>query len=209
MNRYKLGGWLIAGLLLCSCEEDHDPMPAYQQRLAELTTDVSGKGVSLSFDDGEVRQIQNSVSGLVSDTVYRILALYIENGNSVQLQAARSVISPLPIEANKIEIKTDPLELKALWRAPRYINFLVGVHTGGGEHTLGFINHGVESLPNGVNKLKLEVFHDQMDDTSFYTQETYLSCPLYPFAERLTAGKDSVEIKVQTWKGSITQSYLY
>ena len=213
MRNRCIGGWLLAmGLMLCACEDHQQALPAYRQDLAELTTDLTGRAYRLSLDDGSVRKIQNTVSGLVPDTVYRILALYLdaEEGKTVTLQGANTVFSPLPVEEDQLEdMKTDPLEVKSLWPCKRYINLLVGIKTGGGQHALGFIDHGLDTTATGTHKLKLELFHDQKGDTQFYTQNAYLSCPIYPYAGSLVEGQDSVELKVNTFKGVITRRFLY
>ena len=205
-----LGILFFTVLLLCSCSEDDSVMPSYRQDLAELTTDASGRGQQLLLDNGTVFQIENNVSGLVPDTLYRIFALYTMSGNSqVIVEGARSVLSPFPLDRREVNLKTAPVELKALWKSARYINFLVGVKTGGGEQTFGFVNHGIVKVSEGISKLSLELFHDQKTDPLYYTQDTYLSCPIYQYADTLKAGADSVEMKVSTTDGVKIKSFVY
>ena len=205
-----LGTLLFTTLLFFSCVEDDAVMPAYRQDLAELTTDGTGRANQLLLDDGSVLKIENNVLGLVPDTLYRILALYTISGSSqVTMEGARSIISPFPADAYEIDLKTAPVELKALWKSARYINFLVGVKTGGENQTFGFVNHGIVKGSGQISKLSLELFHDQKDDPLYYTQDVYLSCPIYQYADTLETGVDSVEIKLNTMNGVQTRSFLY
>ena len=208
MRKFLSGLFLLASLLFFSCEDD-DFMPAYTQDLAELFTDAHGNARKLSFDDGREMNVVNSMGNLAPDSIYRIRVMYIPVENGAQIQAAQSVVSPFPVDIGSDLMQTDPVELKSWWGSPRYINIFLGVKTGGGSQMIAFRDCGIKELPSGVKKMTVSLFHDQIDDPSYYTQEVYLSCPTYHLHDKLEHGRDSVEMIIHTFKGIRKKSFLY
>ena len=208
MRKCLFGLLFIASLICTSCEED-EVLPPYTQDLAELVTNAFGEARTLVFDDGRKLPIVNKLGNLTPDSIYRIRAMYVQVENGVQLTAAQTTVSPFPIEMDEGQVKTDPMELKSIWGSPRYVNMLVGMKTGGGSQMMGFVDKGIEVLPSGIKKQRIVVFHDQTEDPSYYTQDVYLSCPIYHLSNKLEHGRDSVEMIVQTFKGISRKSFPF
>lgn len=208
MRKGLLGLLLTALFAFTSCEDD-EIMPAYTQELVELVTDASGDARKLVFDDGHQLAIMNHVGNLTPDSIYRVRAMYIPTDNGAELRAAQLVVSSFPVEMDSAMVQTDPLELKSIWGSPRYVNMLVGVKTGGGSQMMGFVDQGVSTLPGGIRKQHIALFHDQTEDPLYYTENVYLSCPTYHLSDSLIHGRDSVEMVIHTFKGIIRKSFLY
>lgn len=208
MRKCLLGLLFVASLICSSCEDD-EILPPYTQDLAELITDAYGEARTLVLDDGRKLPVVNQVGSLTPDTVYRIRAMYVPVEDGVKLTAAQTTVSPFPVEMDAEHLQTDPVELKSIWGSARYVNMLVGLKTGGSSQMLGFVDGGITVLANGVKKQQIIVFHDQIEDPLYYTQEIYLSCPIYQLADKLERGRDSVEMAIPTFKGVVRKSFLY
>lgn len=208
MRKCLLGLLFILALTFGSCEDEHY-MPAYTQDLAEMTTNVHGMAKMLIFDDGRKMKIVNQLGGLTPDSLYRIRALYVPTEDGVELRGAQLVVAPLTLRMDPLLVKTEPVELKAIWGSPRYVNMLLGVKSGGGSQMIGFIENGIVEMADGIKKLSITLFHDQIDDPLYYTQDVYASCPIYPYAYDLVSGRDSVEMIIHTFKGITRKSFLY
>ena len=193
-----------------SCNEEEQPAPAYRQELAEIVTNENGKAISLILDDGQKLIINNVLQGLAADSIYRVKVLYVPTSAiAADLYAAQSVVSDYARSMPDSLIISHPLDLKASWMSPRYLNLMVGIMTGGKAQKLAFVERGLETSNDGSKILKLQLYHDQCDDNEFYTQEVYMSCPLYPYAGRLQRGRDSVELEVNTYKGIVQKTFAY
>ena len=208
MRKCLFGLLFIASLIYTSCEEDQ-VLPPYTQDLAELVTNAYGEARTLIFDDGRKLPVVNKLGNLTPDSIYRIRAMYVPVENGVQLTAAQTTVSSFPIELDAAGMQTDPVELKSIWGSPRYVNMLVGLKTGGGAQMIGFVYNGIEVSADGVKKQHIVVFHDQIEDPTYYTQDIYLSCPVYQLSTELEHGRDSVEMTIHTFKGITRKSFPY
>ena len=208
MRKSLFALFFLASLAFTSCDED-EIMPSYTQDLAELFTDAHGNARKLIFDDGREMSVVNHFGNLTPDTIYRIRALYLPSEKGVQLTAAQSVYSSFPVEIDVNIMQTDPVELKSWWSCPRYINMSLGLKTGGGSQMIGFRDNGIEEFPSGIKKKSITLFHDQIEDPAYYTQDVYLSCPIYHLEDKLKRGRDSVEMIIHTFKGVRKKSFLY
>lgn len=203
-------GTIVSLLLLMSCNEEEHPLPAYRQDLAEIRSDYQGLVRQISFDDGRKYSLSNILSGFPSDTTIRILALYEEQGREVMLHDALAVFSPFPRFMPADSVCLDPLKVKAAWRSNfRYVNLLLTRSTGGGVQYFAFVNHPIQQLENGLRKWSITLYHRQGSDPTFYSADSYVSCPTYHYADSLRVGIDSVEISVPMHNGMYRKSFLY
>lgn len=204
---------LICIFSVAGCSDDSEPMESYKQGLCELITDANGRSTTFRYDDGKTRPVQNPYEKLTPDSVYRVLAYFIDDEVAgVKLATVYSVVSPLPVKFEEgALVKTDPVKLlTTLSRSPRYINAWIGVPMGNMQPTLGFVERGVTTHSNGTKTLELVVYHDSKGviDSS-YSQELLISCPVYPYATALRAGTDSVALSIQTSYGLQRGAFLY
>ncbi len=192
-----------------ACEDDDTPLPAYITELAELQTDADGRAFRLIQDQGSILNIANTqdINRLVADTIYRVQVLYVkEDDNTVTVSGLSGVTSPLPISIKEEEMKRDPLQLDAIWRSGRYVNFITSLSTAGNSHIFAFADNGISIQNDGSLLLRIELYHDRNNDPEHFTRQAVLSCPLFEYEEALTEGRDSVEITVNTYKGvSVTR----
>lgn len=188
--------WVAAG-----CDGEDGPLPAYCQELSEMETDDDGFAARLLTDRGDTLTVGNRCGGFQRDTLYRIAPLYTRQGNTATLHGVTPVLSPFPRTYSAAAIKTDPVSLDATWRGGRYLNLRLTLQSGGTGHRIGLIDRGMEHAGNGTRTLRIELLHDQNGDPLHFPRETIISCPLYPYADRLRPGLDSVRISVRTFDG--------
>ncbi len=196
--------------VFAACDkEEESPLAAYRQDLAEVFTNFVGKTTHLLRDDGTKLSILNPQGGLTPDSAYRVIALYTESPDGIVIRGLSSVLSPLPREFREESVRTDPLGLTAMWRGGRYVNLRLALKTGGSAHYLGFIDRDIVRTHDGKLKACIELYHSQNNDPLYYTRETYVSCPVWGYAERLQAGRDSVELSVNTFSGKVIKTFLF
>lgn len=188
--------WIPVG-----CNGDDESLPAYCQELAEMATDADGFATTLATDGGDTLAIANRPGGLSRDSLYRVAALYTRQGNGITLHGLTAILSPVARTYPESAVKTDPVQLDAVWRGGRYLNLRLTLQTGGDAHRMAFIDCGIEQADNGTRTCHIELLHDQNGNPLHFPRETIVSCPLYPYADRLRAGRDSVCIRVQTFNG--------
>lgn len=196
--------WVAAG-----CDGDDEPLPAYCQELSEMETDGNGFAARLLTDSGDTLTVENRCGGYQCDTIYRIAPLYTRQGNTATLHGVTRVLSPLPRTYSATAIKTDPVRLDAAWRGGRYLNLRLTLQTGGTGHRMGFIDRGTEQAEDGTHILHVELLHDQNGNPLHFPRETIVSCPLYPYADRMRPGLDSVHISVRTFDGTVSRTFTY
>lgn len=192
-----------------ACEEDEEALLSYRQDLAELYADGLGIGTRLLRDDGVALAVLNRPGGLSRDTIYRVCAMYTEEPQGVRLSHLAFILSPCPRRFSESSVVRHPLALKAVWRGGRYVNLLVALQTSGDAHRFAFADKGVETTPQGYKIARVELCHDQNGNEAYYTREAYLSCPVWPYADVLQAGRDSVELIVHTYDGPQVRRLAY
>lgn len=167
---------LIAGMLLAGCEEDEYVYPSALTEILSAGTDSTGSINYLLTDKGVSYHIENgdSYSGLVSDTVYRMLAVYDVNTAelSAHVYSLRQVVAPEPLSDWTGEIKQDPVDVQSIWLSGGYLNMVLLVKAQNKKHVFHFIEMENSSV------LKLKLYHYKGEDVEAYTQRAYLSVPL-------------------------------
>ncbi len=201
----KFFPFLLSALLFSACTDDETPQPAYQLALADLTTNASGQATQLGLDDGSQPSLAQPISGLKSDTTYRIQALYTLNGNQATLKDYAQILSFQPLKAKPSHAKTDALSVVACWKGKNYINLqfsLKGSATG--VHYLGAYVKDTLVHANGTTTQQIQLMHDQNNDPLYFNRSSYLSVSL---GEKTTTTCDSIRIFINTFDGE--KSYTF
>ena len=196
-------------LLISGCSDDEQPLPNYQEELADLPTDGAGRAAMLVMDNGETLPLDSPINGLKADTTYRILSLLVRNKMSVHLADFASILS-LPVKRYKQENPpTDAVCLVSCWQTGRYINLhlqIMGTTTG--VHYFGVQHKGVSEGADGSRILQARLIHQRNKDPQHYSRETYLSVPLTPLRQELTAGRDSFWLAIPCADGDKVCKFL-
>ncbi|MDD4608887.1 MAG: NigD-like C-terminal domain-containing protein [Bacteroidaceae bacterium] len=194
---------LFCGLITaCSTEDDWTYPPVLTSFLSGQT-DSEGTLSSIVLANQERFLVDNEepITGLVKDTLYRLLGVYSVDRTLPQptatiysLQQTLSFV-PLPIDQLVVPLKTDPVTVKSVSYSGGYLNIIVSMLMKAG----GQVFHVVKR--SSVNSLlDLVLFHDLNGDEEAYPRTVYLSIPL--MQESLTAG-DSIALQIQTYTDSI------
>ncbi|MDO4929769.1 MAG: NigD-like C-terminal domain-containing protein [Bacteroidales bacterium] len=202
---------LVLTAPLVACSDDEEVAKSFRQDLAEIVTDADGVQRYLVRDDGDTLLVTNGAARnvLSPDTVYRVRALYTLNDQGAEVSTLTSVFSPNPVEMTSSVVLRDSLSLDAIWRGGRYVNLLVSYKSGGINHSAAFIDNGIVTSPSGTRLLRLTLYHSNNGDREYYTQQVYMSCPLYNYADQLTSGRDSIEFTVTTYDGTVKHRLPY
>lgn len=194
-----------------SCQDDNEVSAAYRQDLADIEVSQGGGGATLTRDDGTRLTIDNSeiLGTLAQNAVYRVLAVYVETDKSAHLYACNKVLSPAPETINEQSILRDPVKkVLAVWRGGRYVNLHLMVSTTNHSQHFAFADKGIKQSPDGSKIWHIELYHNQNKDGHYYSREIFLSCPVED-KRGLQEGKDSVEIEISTYNGTITKKLRY
>lgn len=208
---------IVLLLLLCifsvvGCSSDDDDFPPYDTVFAEITTDNTGRAVSIRYDDGQERVITNEVKNLTPDSLYRVVTRIIDNPTekTVTLYGLQGVISPMPKDYGVGKQHRDPVDVITAWRVPRYINLRLSVHRSSESvHYIGFKDNGYISYESGKRTKVIELMHDQNGDADYFVEDLIVSCPVYQLADELRAGEDSVRMVITTFDQKIEYTTLF
>lgn len=184
----------------CSSDDADDVLASYKYVLCEATTDAEKHITTLRYDDGSEWAVTNVAEATTADTTYRVEAAVIEDidGRHVTLGGLSPVVSPLPFLRLPQQIHHDPVEVVSLWRSLRYVNMRIAIRRGGLPHGIGFCDDGIVQYPDGRKTRCFSLYHDQNGDPENYSSEYILSCPVYQYADQLTAGRDSIRFVIHT-----------
>lgn len=215
--KIKLGQFLcllsLGIVLFPSCEKEQDPLPSYIQELAELHADHSGVLRTLVTDRGESLGLVNPQPGFSSDSVYRAFTLYTKEQGGARLYQMGSVASGCAVQMDSSAVQQSPVELISLWKTQsRWMNLHVRVYSGSEPQQLRWVWTRLEEreTTGGVTKmLHLQIDSKPQSEPYHYTEEVYVSCPLTPFSNMLSKGKDSLTVTVNTTKGLLVRKFEY
>ena len=189
-------------VLTAGCGDDDQPAANYQQELADLPTDATGCANSLVMDDGTILPLDKPINGLKKATTYRILSMLVRGETSTHLTDYVPILS-LPVTHYKKENpQSDAVSVVACWQTKRYINLHLQIQgTSQGVHYFGVQHKGETSLADGTRILQARLMHDRHNDPEHYSRDTYLSVPLLPLREELSAGRDSLWLSIPCAEG--------
>ncbi|MGL5958576.1 MAG: NigD-like protein [Phocaeicola sp.] len=207
---------ITISLLLIGCKEKEYIYPTLTTEFCGLKTNASGVGHYLVTDDDKQLWIENQsgVSGLKSDTTYRVVSRYAPandspNPTAVKLYGIANVIAPIPIKERQFQqFHTDAVELQSIWKKGDYLNLVVRVKMKEKVHIFHFIENKLEEI-DGKRTLYLTLYHDRKNDIEAFYQTTYLSVPLWSYSNRLQEG-DTIVFQLNTYKeGMISRTFIY
>lgn len=206
---------IIATLLLTSCGDEEYVYPELITEFINLETDNGGIGNYLVTDHEERFYIENhsALSGLKSDTLYRVVSRYAAVHHSaeptVTLYAIESAIAPIPLpESQFSEIYTDAVELQSIWRKGEFINLVLKVKVKDTAHGFHFIENKIEEV-EGIRTLYLTLYHDRKEDIEAFYRTSYLSVPLWYYSDKLEKG-DQIVFQLNTYKeGMTSRTFTY
>lgn len=193
---------LLTLFAVVSCSDDDDVAASYRTDYADMTTDAEGNAVQLLLDDGSVLNILNAyATGRVSQN-FRVYAASEQMEAGVRLINFSNVLTDVPHKFDEEKVKTDPVDLIAVWRGGRYVNFRLGLKTGASakKHAFSVVDDGITIDDDGKKSLHIRLYHSQNDDDMSYTRTAAFSCSLDNQKSVLNAG-DRVEVKVNTFSG--------
>ena len=185
---------LLCLLVLASCENEDDTWSdSYQLDFLELLTDTQGRATLAVTDRGDSLEVENPVTSLKSDTLYRCVAFYVQPANGkLNLRSVYSAISPFPSAMADREEHTDAVKIQSMWRGGRYVNMTLLI--GGKEktHYFAFKDNGTVENADGSNTAHVLLYHDANGDMEAFSHTAYLSLPLYFYDIVLQTGRDTV-----------------
>lgn len=200
---YRIAYLTLALLALTACNNDEVPQPPLRQELADLLTNSQGQATSMTLDNGKTLTLINRIDGLTPDTMLRVMAVFLPEHKGARITAYTPVEVKYLIPPAETELPTDPVELTACWKGKDYLNLRLKLKGHQHElHALGFEQTNTTHHPNGSKTLQIRLLHNQNNDSLWYTQPTILSLPLKPLYNQLKNGRDSLQIKVNTFKGT-------
>ena len=142
--------WLTGLTTACGGDDYH--YPDILQEYLTAHSGADGRLQTVLTDDGTLYDVLNAVTAPdeTPDTTLRIVANYAceedgVGGQGVRLYAAQTTVSPLPLPADRFEdgIKTDPASVLSIWMGLDYLNIVLEVKAGGGDHTFHFVEDEV------------------------------------------------------------------
>lgn len=204
--------WGVGSLLLVQCDKDDAPLPALRSDLLLARTDAQGRVAQLITDEGEILLPTHSIRGVHSDTTYRVLAVYhrLEASKQVEVRQMVQIPTAPPVQLDEKQLQDAPIQLLSLWKSKTFLNLRFGIpRSFHGQHTIGWALRGVTQRADGHRLLRLQLYHNEHADRNDYYEEAYLSCPLQPFSQWLTAGRDSIVLVVNTYQGRYTAVFPY
>lgn len=193
--------------LFPSCSEDDPVWPSVRTDMGWLSVPAAGDRVLFLPDGGDTLDVTNSLSGLATDTSYRVMATYTTGTTSTTLTGMQSVMVAMP-RRYSVEM-TDPLDAISVWAGGGCVNLRLSVLSRNQDiHFFGCIDRGLLTWPDGRHSLSLGLYHDQGDDPTSFSRTVYLSFALSPYAEILQPG-DTVHVSIRTFdEDEVTHSVV-
>lgn len=202
-RKYILAIPLLAALTLtASCSDDDEIAASYRFDYADLTTSADGNAVSMLLDDGSTLNVLNAFATQKPSQTFRVYAASEQMDAGVRLVSFSSVLTDVPHLFDEEKVVTDPVDIVAVWRGGRYVNFRLGLKTGASarKHAFSIVDDGITVGDDGSKTLHLRLYHAQNGDDMSYTRKVAFSCNLDGKKSQLGAG-DKVEVKVNTFSG--------
>lgn len=214
MIRGKYYWWLLPLLacLLAACGDEEYYYPSVKLEYMTAYSGADGKLQSILTDEGKNYPVVEDLTNtrIQASSFVRMVSNYsmvtsADEAVGVKLYAALNTISPLPASADKFQdgVKTDPVDILAIWMGLDYLNITLEIKAQDGKHLFGFIEDKVSSnVVTGETKVHLTLYHDAGNDVQAYTKRSYLSVPLRQYAKE-NVRKVTVYFSVHTYSGAL------
>lgn len=195
-------------LFITACHSEDADLQTYPSIVTEfvnLTTNEQGTATLFRNDKGTEFRIENQITDLLPNAVYRIICGY-EVTDTHSIRAIIYKVGPVKILAEQESAHCDALHVVSLWTAGDYINLHLAPMTQTGEHEWGFY-HASTINGNHQDTYHIELVHRQHDDPAAYTTHLYASIYL-PQLENIEKG-DSIYLHIHTFEGRKTWGLKY
>lgn len=214
----KLLTALLAVLAMTACEQEvYDKGDgAYSYLRADFVEAAMGRDslvTQVLTDDNERLTLLTPYRAtwmLKADTAYRAVLYYNNRGERVEAVSLSRVSTMVarPASTFKGGVKTDPINLEAVWLSgtKKYLNLSVVMKTGtmadGGDvQTLGVAGDTIVVGDDGLRTYHLRLYHSQGDVPQYYSQRAYFSVPVSGMEA------DSLRLTVNTYDGVVTRGF--
>ena len=211
---YVLLALVCVSVAVSACKDDDYVYPSVVTEFITMETDEEGTVSKLVRDDGtELNVIYRSgLSGLVTDTAYRTVSMYLpseEDESYVTLYTCTVTKSPIPQPRSFFHdtVFTDPVDIEMIRRSGDYIDMTLLVKLKEKVHVYNFIHEGISTNDAGGKTLQLRLYHNQKDDVEAFTEDVYMSVPLWAYKDSLSTG-DSIEFLINTYEEGETARYF-
>jgi len=185
---------VLSGAGFAACSDDDEPWESFRQDLVDVRTGTDGRVLELLTDREERFSAENSMATRHRDTIYRAYVLYVpvSDGRANVRQVTDILTDHIRIFGEG-KVKTDPVELQAVWRGGRYLNFQLSIPVSSGHkaHYFGFADCGRRTNTAGTTTLSLSLYHDKNGDGADYTRKAWMCCRLDGCG---LVGGDSIEV---------------
>lgn len=220
MRKWFVYSLLLLGVLGVFACKDDDAYTYPPVRLEFITAE--------SGSDGRLQTIVTDRSGrlpivddlthtrIKPDSLTRFISNYeqLPQTQGVRIYAISRVLSvrPLPPTAPNFAhgIKTDPLEVQSIWMGQDYLNVVLLVKGQSFKHFYHFVEESVTTdAETGCKCVKLLLYHDANNDYRAYTRRSYISIPLWQYADETEKGI-VIQFRLYTNAGEVeTYSFDY
>lgn len=206
---------LALALAATGCQDETETWEPYSEELCEIQTGTDGNAVDITTDSGRKLQAGSLQQTLTPDSLYRAMAVIIENENGPQLYGLQFLAAPPPMQHVAADKGTKAVRLLTCWRTKRYVNLRIGLPSSiESAHIMGFADDGFRynAPTNGKpfrKTKKLRFLYDSNIGQKDFYKEHIISCPVYGFDEELAADLDSIELTIHTEKGKTSFTTPY
>lgn len=195
--------WLFTLLVLfaAACSDDDDyHYPSVLTELVELNVDADSLARSFTTDAGKTYGIvQGSVRTNLADTVIRCLCVYLPKTEDVPnsddfssatceatvYQLERVFSQPARPRSEFRSFPRSPFQFISSWHSSQWLNLYLGIPTSSQTfHSYAFAQDSIAcDSTTGIRTAHVSFLHLRLGNaTDAYTQKTYFSLPLAPFA---------------------------
>lgn len=199
---------LLLPWVMVACEDDEDDaFPPVRMEFVEVITNSKSEVDYILTDDGQRLAPSSTITAARPDTTYRCVCQYAVENKACHVYDLRTIYAKKPVRLTASDtLWTDPIGVNSVWKGPRYVNLsLALLTTGRGSHSYSFVEDTVMTNGGDVTTVHCTVTHRrQGDDPESYTQNVYLSMPVYDYLEK---GVDSVAVTINTYSGPKTYRY--
>jgi len=186
---------------------------------AEAYTDGHSKIRAVMTDEGDSIVLASpfAKTGFDADTIYRGVFYYNTYNDGSKEPYAFSTIPVMAVREKMPDdsVAYDPMGLGSVWKAStgRYINVALLVKTGSDEENdssqqIRLMRDTLYTNRAGTNTLRLVFLHWRNGVPEYYTFRQYVSIPLAPLRDELSAG-DSIAIRLYTYDGVEERTFAF
>ena len=201
--RYIYIAFTVAALFaLTACSDDDEILASYRYDFADMTTSAQGNAMQLLLDDNSILNVLNTYVTQKPNQTFRVYAVSEQMENGVRLVNYSEILTVEPHMIEEENVKTDPVDVVAVWASGKYINMRLGIKTGASalKHTMGVVNDGITADEGGVKTIHLRLYHAQNNDDVSYTRTTAFSCNISGVKSSL-GPDDKIELCINTFSG--------